>query len=73
MSDVGRWRRIYSNEWHGGAFQGLSDAERVIYFYCRTGPQSTSVGVYRISTAVAVEDIGNLTAVDFDYRLSTVG
>jgi hypothetical protein len=73
VSDVGgRWRRIYSAEWHAGAFHGLSDAERVIYFYCRTGPQSTSVGIYRISTAVAVEDMGNLTAIEFDHRLSVV-
>jgi len=72
MTDGGRWRRIYSNEWHAAAFHGLTDAERVVYFYCRTGPQSTSVGIYRISSAVAVEDIGNLTAVEFDHRFSTV-
>ena len=53
MPDMGRWRRVYSAEWHIGPFQSLSDVERMVYFYCRTGPQSTSVGIYRISTAVA--------------------
>jgi len=69
---AGRWRRVYSNEWHASSFQSLSDAERVVYFYCRTGPQSTSIGAYRVSAALAAEDVGNLTAVDFDVRLSAV-
>jgi hypothetical protein len=69
----GRWRRIYSNSWHASAFQGLDDAQRVVYFYALTSPQSTSVGIYRISAAVAVEDMGgNLTAVEFDQRLDAV-
>lgn len=72
MSDGGRWRRIYSNEWHSGAFQCLSDSERVVYFYVKTGPPSVSVGISRISAAVAVEDIGNLTAVEFQQRLDVV-
>jgi hypothetical protein len=72
MLDGGRYRRIYSNEFHAAAFQGLTDAERVVYFYCRCGPQSTSVGIYRMSAAVAVEDLGNLTTVEFDQRFSTV-
>jgi hypothetical protein len=74
MSDniTGRWRRIYSNEWHAAEFQGLTDGERVVYFYLRTGPQSTSIGIFRVSTAVGVEDIGNLTAIEFDQRLSGV-
>jgi hypothetical protein len=70
--DLGRWRRIYSNEWHAGPFQGLSDPERVVYFYLRTGPQSTSIGIFRVSGAMAAEDIGNLTAVEFDVRLTAV-
>ena len=72
MTDRGRWRRIYCNEWHSPAFQALSDPERQTYFYARTGPQSTSVGIYRISAAVAVEDIGNLTTIEFQQRLDTV-
>jgi hypothetical protein len=72
MSDIGRWRRVYSNDWHDAAFQGLSDAERVVWFYLKTGPQSTSVGIFRVSAAVAVEDIGNLTATEFQHRLDVV-
>lgn len=72
MSAEGRWRRIYSGEWHAAAFHSLSDAERVVYFYARTGPQSTSVGIYRMSTAVAVEDLGNIEPVDFDIRFDVV-
>ena len=66
------WRRIYSNEWHQQTFQSLSDQERVVYFYARTGPQSRSTGIFRMSTAMAVEDIGNLTSIEFDHRLSVV-
>lgn len=73
MSEMlGRWRRTYSIEWLEPPFQQLSDAEKVVYFYARTGPQSTSVGIFRVSTATAVEDIGNLTAVEFDARLDRV-
>ena len=72
-ADVGRWRRIYANEWHAGAFQSLSDGERVVYFYARTGPQTTSVGIFRLSTAVAVEDIGGtIIPTEFDLRLIVV-
>jgi hypothetical protein len=74
MGDIGaRWRRIYSNEWHAAELQGLTDSDKVVYFYLRTGPQSTSVGVFRVSTAVAVEDIGgDLNPVQFEERLSRV-
>jgi hypothetical protein len=74
MNDLlaARWRRVYSVEWHQGPFQRLSDQERVIYFYARTGPQSTSVGIYRMSTALAVEDLGSVTPVEFDSRLDAV-
>ena len=54
------------------AFQGLDDFERVVYFYAKTSPQSTSNGIYRMSTAVAVEDLGNVTATEFDFRLDRV-
>ena len=71
MSD-GRWRRVYSLNWLQGAVQGLDDAERVTWLYCLTGPQSTSVGIYRLSTAVAIEDLGNVTAEQFEQRFENV-
>jgi hypothetical protein len=52
--------------------QGLSDAERVMWLYLTTGPQSTSVGIYRLSIAVAVEELGNLTETEFLERLEAV-
>src|SRR5262245_20555462 len=73
MSDDGRrWRRVYSHVWWAAHFQQLTHAERDVYFYCRTGPQSTSVGVYRLSTAQAVEDIGIITAAEFDACFDVV-
>jgi hypothetical protein len=72
MSDIGRWRRVPSKLWHDAAFQGLNDGEARVCLYALTGPQSTSNGIYRMSTAVAVEDIGNLTTIEFDVRLDAV-
>ncbi len=71
MSD-GRWRRVYSISWLQGSVQGLDDSQRVVWLYCTTGPQSTSVGIYRLSTAAAVEDLGNLTAEEFERRFDIV-
>jgi hypothetical protein len=72
-SDIGgRWRRIPSLLWWEDRLQRLDNDHRVICFYAKTGPQSTSVGCYRMSTAVAVEDLGNVTPVEFDHRLSVV-
>jgi hypothetical protein len=42
MSDGARWRRIQCLEWYESAFQSLDDSERVVYFYAKTSPQSTS-------------------------------
>lgn len=68
----GRWRRVYSLSWQQSAVQGLSDSERVTWLYLQTGPQSTSVGIYRLSTALAVEDLGNVAGDEFERRLGTV-
>lgn len=73
MSDFGRYRRVHSNSWLQSDVRSLNDAEKVVWFYCITGLQSTSVGVYRISSAVAVEEIGGgITAEDFDSRFAVV-
>lgn len=68
----GRWRRVYSTTWLQTAIQGLDDGERVIWLYCATGPQSTSVGIFGLSTALACEELGNVTAEVFERRLLTV-
>jgi hypothetical protein len=73
VSDRGRWRRWYCADWHEAAFKGLTWRQRVIAAYVRTGPQSTSVGIFRLSAAVAVEDLaGDLTSVEFDFDLDVV-
>ena len=71
MSDVGRYRRLYANEWHDPGFRRLNDSARVVRIYVSAGPQTTSVGCFRLSTAVAVEDLGG-TAEAFEQRLDAV-
>jgi hypothetical protein len=68
---AGRYRRLYVNEWHHPDFRRLNDGARVVRFYVTAGPQTTSVGCYRLSTALAVEDLGG-TAEQFEERLATV-
>lgn len=73
MSDTsGRWRRVYSQWWLQGSVQALDDGERATALYLKTGPQSTSVGCYRLSTAQAVEDLGNVGADEFNRRRDRV-
>jgi len=72
MSDIGRYRRLYMNEWHDPAFRALDDdGARVVRLYVTAGPQTTSVGCFRLSTAVAVEDLGG-SADEFERRLDVV-
>lgn len=70
--DFGRHRLIHSIEFLSPEFQELDNDHRVVWLYCKAGPQSTSVGIYRLSTALAVEDLRNLTAIEFDARLLAV-
>lgn len=72
MSATGRYRRVYSLDWMQAAFQRLDDGERVVCLYLQTGSQSTSVGCYRLSTAVAAEELSNLTSEQFDARREVV-
>jgi hypothetical protein len=72
MSHPGRYRRLYANEWHDPAFRALDDdGSRVVRLYVTAGPQTTSVGCFRLSPAVAVEDLGG-SPEDFERRLSVV-
>ena len=72
ISDVGRWRRVQSRSWIEEPMRYLSDSERVVRLYCTTGPQSTSVGCFHLSPAVAVEHLGNVTMREFLRRLDRV-
>src|SRR5688572_13735168 len=71
MSDASRYRRVYVNEWHNPAFRRLNADARVVRLYVSAGPQTTSVGCFRLSTAVAVEDLGG-TSEAFEDHLATV-
>ena len=71
MSDSPRYRRLYANQWHDPALRRLNDAGRVVRLYVGAGPQTTSVGCFRLSTAVAVEDLGG-TPEAFEERLEVV-
>jgi hypothetical protein len=64
-SSASRYRRVYANEWHDPAFRRLNDAARVVKLYVSAGPQTTSCGCFRLSSAVAVEDLGG-TSEDFE-------
>jgi hypothetical protein len=68
----GRHRLVYSLEWLDARFQSLDLGEREVWFYCKTSPQSTSVGCYRQSVAVACEEIGNIDAETFERRRDRV-
>jgi hypothetical protein len=70
--DFGRHRLIYSVELLDANFQELDNDHRAVWLYCKVSPQSTSIGLYRLSTALAVEDLHNITASEFDARLITV-
>ena len=73
MSDVGgRYRRIFSTNWLESPVQDLDDGERVVWLYMKTGPQSTSVGIYRLSTAAAAEELKNVDGKEFERRRDAV-
>lgn len=71
MRDAPRYRRVYANEWHDPALRALSAEARNVRFYVSAGPQTTSCGCFRLSTAVAVEDLDS-TAEAFESCLQTV-
>lgn len=71
MSDAPRYRRLYAHEWHHPSFRTLNDSARIVRFYVTAGPQTTSVGCFRLSTALAVEDLGGVGDV-FEERLGQV-
>jgi hypothetical protein len=49
----------------------LNNDSRIVSLYAEAGPQTTSVGCYRLSAAVAVEDLGG-SAEDFERSLGCV-
>jgi hypothetical protein len=58
-------------DWLDPAFRALDEPARNVRLYAGAGPQATSWGCYRLSTAVAVEHLGG-AAEDFERRLDAV-
>jgi len=71
MSAGARYRKIYDAEWHAPAFRALENGAQVVRLYVSAGPQTTSCGCFRLSTAVAVEDLGG-TSEEFERHLTAV-
>lgn len=66
---MARYRRLYPRLWH--QLQPLDDGHRVVALYCLSGPQSNRIGLFRLSPALAAEDLGTLPRT-FLERLSNV-
>jgi len=71
MSDLGRYRKLYTRIWRHPGFVGLTDAEKVVAIYVLTGPQSNRLGLYVFSIATAAEDLGSVPET-LKKRLTTV-
>jgi 5-methylcytosine-specific restriction endonuclease McrA len=56
MSDTARYRRVFEQDWFDPRFRRLDDHARIVALYVKAGPQTTSCGCFRLSTARAVED-----------------
>src|SRR5262245_10057527 len=69
--DVSRYRRLYTNEWHHPEFRALTNDAQIVYLYVTAGPQTTSCGCFRLSTALAVDDLGG-TPEAFETQLELV-
>jgi hypothetical protein len=52
-----QWRKFFKRWWQDATFRSLSGDERLVSFYCRTGPPTNSAGVFLLSPAAAAEDL----------------
>jgi hypothetical protein len=53
----GRYRRVFSRWWTEPAAQSFSADQKVVALYLLSGPQTSSVGLYRLSPGEAAEDL----------------
>lgn len=60
MSDVGRYRRLYTRLWRHPGFVELTEGEKNLAMYIITGPQTNRLGLYLLSIATAAEDLGTV-------------
>jgi hypothetical protein len=54
----GRYRRLRPRWWTDATTQSLSNDQKLVSLYLRTGPQTNAVGLYRLSPGAAAEDLG---------------
>ena len=71
MSPVTRYRRVRVRLWIESAFSKLTDGEKLVAMYLLSGPQTNSVGLYRLSSASAAEDLAISTS-QFRRRFDVV-
>jgi hypothetical protein len=57
VSDVGRYRRAYPRLFRHPAFKALTPTAQRLVAYVLWGPQSSRIGLFYFSTAVAAEDL----------------
>lgn len=57
VSELGRYRRLYTRLWAHPAFAAMSDGPRLACLYVLTGPQQNRLGFARLSIAAAAEDL----------------
>jgi len=58
MSEVGRYRKVFTRIWRHPGFKQLPRAARELTFYLLTGPQANRIGLFNFSVATAAEDLG---------------
>ncbi len=58
MSDVGRYRKVFTSIWIDPRFRELRESTRMLVFYLLSGPQTNRIGLYRFSVGTAAEDLG---------------
>jgi len=71
MSELGRYRKLFTRIWLHPAFERLTDTEKVLALFLLTGPQTNRIGLYRLSPAQAAEELGT-SLEGFRKRLPTV-
>jgi len=57
MSALGRYRKLYARLWRHPAFLKLTDTQKILMLYVLTGPQTNRLGLYRLYTPQAIDDL----------------
>lgn len=71
MSPATRYRRVRVRLWIEPLFRKLTDGEKLVAVYLLSGPQTSSVGLCRVSIATAAEDLA-MSIPQFRRRFDVV-